>query len=135
MAGSAPGMGGCKASPWSHRHARSVCAFAKADMEELSGTAEMTLPSGAREWGWREGTRLLWLPSGVGRKVLECLVLPKGNQSPRVPAAPEEAAVGSRRQRARRHPDCSAFEGLYLISLLHNNITCVLPLLIHLCLP
>lgn len=27
---------------------------------------------------------------------------------------------------SRRHGDCSAVEGLYLISLLHNNITCVL---------
>lgn len=67
-------------------------------------------------------------------KAPELLVFPEGKQSPQVPAAVGAGMAGSRSLRARRHRDCSAFEGLYLITLLHNNITCVFPLLIHLCL-
>lgn len=71
---------------------------------------------------------------GMGKDP-QCLAFPEGNRSPRVPAAPEEATAGSRSLCASRRRGCSAFEGLYLITLLHNNITCVFPLLIHLCLP
>lgn len=72
-------------------------------------------------------------PEGTG-KGPQRLAFPKGNRSPQGPAAPEEATAGSRSLRASRRQDCSAFEGLYLITLLPNNITCVFPLLIHLCL-
>lgn len=89
---------------------------------------------------WNRGVRLgkrgpclPWLPSGGNRKAPKCLAFPKGKQSLQVPAALEEKVAGSRSLHARRHWDCSAFERCYLITLLHNDITCVFPLLIHFC--
>lgn len=104
-------------------------AFAKVDPEGLACCIPIPLPSETGESSWGEGA----LSSGGNRKAPKCLAFPKGKQKLQVPAALEEMVAGSRSLHARRHRDCSAFEGCYSITLLHNDITCVFPLLIHFC--
>lgn len=77
------------------------------------------------------GPCLSWLPSGGNIKVPNAWHFPRESRACRYLLLWRRRWLGA--GACRRHWDCSAFEGCYLITLLHNDITCVFPLLIHLC--